>query len=69
VHGQGVLVFEYSGDSYTLTFFNMAKSNRLTVAFTRTVVQVTRFRSQESQQSLLDNNNSKGLCEVDQAYY
>lgn len=66
VHGQGVVVFDCSGEPCTLTFFNADKSNGLKVSFEFAHVQVTGLKSLEP---FTDVNNKKGLSNLAGAYY
>ena len=66
VHGQGVFVFDCSGEPCNFTLFNADKSNGLRVSFEFAHVQVTGIQSKEQ---LLDPNNKKGLSNVGGAYY
>ena len=66
VHGQGVFVFDCSGEPCNFTLFNANKSNGLRVSFEFANVQVTGIQSKES---LVDPNNKKGLSNIGGAYY
>jgi len=66
VHGQGVFVFDCSGEPCNFTLFNANKSNGLRVSFEFAHVQVTGIQSKEP---LLDPNNKKGLSNIKGAYY
>ena len=66
VHGQGVVVFDCSGEPCTLTFYNADKSNGLKVSFEFAHVQVTGLKSLEP---FTDVNNKKGLSNLAGAYY
>ena len=66
VHGQGVFVFDCSGEPCKFTLFNADRSNGLRVSFEFAHVQVTGIQSKES---LLDPNNKKGLSNIKGAYY
>ena len=66
VHGQGVFVFDCSGEPCRFTFFNEDKSNGLKVSFEFAHVHVTGLQSKKP---LLDPNNKKGLSNVGGAYY
>jgi hypothetical protein len=66
VHGQGVFVFDCSGEPCTFTFFNADKSNGLKVTFEYGRVHVTGVKSLEP---FVDVNNQKGLSNLMGAYY
>lgn len=66
VHGQGVFVFDCSGEPCRFTLFNEDKSNGLRVSFEFAHVHVTNIQSKKP---LLDPNNKKGLTYVGGAYY
>ena len=66
VHGQGVFSFEVTGDYCSFYLYNVYENDGLRVEFTRDFVLMSEIQSQFT---LVDKNNTRGLSKNDGVYY
>jgi len=66
VHGQGVFSFDVTGDYCVFYLYNIYENDGIKVEFTRDSVIVNEIQSQNT---LLDKNNTQGLSKNNGAYY